>query len=1135
MAHDSDKPSENPDLDELSPGHGPVSIPDHQLLRRIGRGSYGEVWLARNMMGMYRAVKIVYRKWFEDARPFERELSGIRKYEPISRSFEGFVDVLHVGINEAGGYFYYVMELGDDQVAGQSFDPALYFPQTLAKVLSQRGRLPLQECLQLGLALSQALAELHKHGLVHRDVKPSNVIFVNGVPKLADIGLVAPADEARSYVGTEGFIPPEGPGSAQADIYGLGKLLYECCTGKDRQDFPELPTILDQFSDTEKLLELNEVILHACKNEANQRYRSAWDMHADLVVLANGKSVKRLKVLERRLSVLKRIVSVSGIAVLAGAFVAYNIFRERRIKLDEVQRQVGANIAYGRGAMERGNLLEALPYFGEAMRLDQGTQAAKEDHRQRYGATLAQCPKLNQMWFTGIRVNDAEFSPDGNHLLIVNYFEKARIYDLRTGAICGQPFGRSPKLRSGTYSPDGQLLATANSDNTARIVNATTLEEKYLLPHSNKVYGVRFHPDGLHVLTSCVDGFARVWDLATCQVVLSLKHGAAVWSSDYSPDGRLIVTGGEDYVARIWSTNGATIGKPLQHGAWVVSVSFSHDGQKLATGSHDHTVKVWTVQTGEQIQPDLVHAGVVNSVEFSPDDRLILTACTDGNARLWSSSSLQLLGSNPVLKHAEPLFRAAFSPDGHRFVTACLDGTVRVWDLAGSNWQPVPVPWVYNREATRFIVSASNSFQVYDAISNAPVSPAVCPEWPVSKMQLNRTGSFVTTMSLKPEEQGGTNCSLQIWDGMTGDKIGKAFVMNSNAWHRLSDDGKRLVIYTGISATSYEVLSGEAHPLVLSTKTKEPIGAIFQSRDGQTIAARIGSEVHVWNSVDGRLLYPPLVHIVPVEHVEFSPDGTRILTCCADGLYTKCYAQVWNASTGQAVGPRLKHNDGVMFAAFSPDGHRVVTAGEDARAIVWETETGRQLTPPLQHEKLIRSAVFSPDGKWIVTASSDRTARVWSSETGEPLTPPLRHLNKLVSATFMADGRHILTLDEPGKRRVWKLPLDGRPVEELISLATLLSGSSVAPMGQLAPPQSEALESVWHRLRAKHPDTFETAREEVITWHAFQAEESEMKPDWRAAAFHLKKLLEITPDDESVLKRLKRAQTEITRLSSAAP
>src|SRR6266516_3714751 len=90
----------------------PPSIPDHELLRPIGQGSYGEVWLARNKLGTLRAVKIVYRRTFEDARPFEREFKGIQKFEPISRSHDGLVDILQVGGTEE--YFYYVMELADD-------------------------------------------------------------------------------------------------------------------------------------------------------------------------------------------------------------------------------------------------------------------------------------------------------------------------------------------------------------------------------------------------------------------------------------------------------------------------------------------------------------------------------------------------------------------------------------------------------------------------------------------------------------------------------------------------------------------------------------------------------------------------------------------------------------------------------------------------------------------------------------------------------------------------------------------------------------------------------------------------------------------------------------------------------------
>src|SRR6478735_53999 len=89
----------------------PPCVPDHHLLRRIGRGSYGEVWLARNVVGARRAVKIVYRDGFGEARPFEREFMGIQRFEPISRSHEGLVDILHIGRSDNKGYFYYVMEL----------------------------------------------------------------------------------------------------------------------------------------------------------------------------------------------------------------------------------------------------------------------------------------------------------------------------------------------------------------------------------------------------------------------------------------------------------------------------------------------------------------------------------------------------------------------------------------------------------------------------------------------------------------------------------------------------------------------------------------------------------------------------------------------------------------------------------------------------------------------------------------------------------------------------------------------------------------------------------------------------------------------------------------------------------------
>jgi len=261
---------------------GAVPIPDHRLLNCIGRGSYGEVWLARSVMGFYRAVKIIQERALGDQHPLEREFQGIMKFEPISRLHEGFVDILHVGRNPEAGYFYYVLELADDQISGPAIEPTRYHPKTLRTEIDKRGPLPLEESIEISLSLTSALAFLHRHGLVHRDVKPGNIVFVNGVPKLADIGLVAAVTEARSFVGTEGYLPPEGPGAFQADLFSLGKVLYEMSTGRNAKEFPASISPVAAGGGGVKLPAWHQVVLKACESNLERRYRTATEMEADL-------------------------------------------------------------------------------------------------------------------------------------------------------------------------------------------------------------------------------------------------------------------------------------------------------------------------------------------------------------------------------------------------------------------------------------------------------------------------------------------------------------------------------------------------------------------------------------------------------------------------------------------------------------------------------------------------------------------------------------------------------------------------------------------------------------------------------------------------------------------------------------
>lgn len=266
----------------------PPKVPDCTLLRRVGQGGYGDVWLARDLVGNLRAVKTVYRARFPRAAPFERELRGLEKFSPISRTHPGWVDILHVGRLEGEDGFYYIMEAGDDQTHGRAIAPDSYAPRTLASDLQRHRKLPLPECIPIAIRLAEALAHLHHHGLVHRDIKPANVIFVNAQPRFADIGLVTEVSRPGhdvSMLGTEGYLAPEGPGAPAADVFSLGKLIYEMATGRDRRAFPELPTALESGQEHPAMEELYRILLKCCEYEPAHRYAGAAELRADLECL----------------------------------------------------------------------------------------------------------------------------------------------------------------------------------------------------------------------------------------------------------------------------------------------------------------------------------------------------------------------------------------------------------------------------------------------------------------------------------------------------------------------------------------------------------------------------------------------------------------------------------------------------------------------------------------------------------------------------------------------------------------------------------------------------------------------------------------------------------------------------------
>ena len=268
--------------------------PDYELFDPpFGEGAYGKVWVVKNAIGQWQALKVIYLANFDNnSDPFDREFNGISRYKPISDRHPGLLRVDFVS-RKRPGYFYYVMELGDPLQAGWEKEPANYRPRDLVSVRGQSPskRLPVRECLRLGIELSDALEFLHQQGLTHRDIKPQNIIFVNGHPKLADVGLTAeirPPEAEHTFVGTPGYMPPppERPGTVQADIYALGMVLYVVSTGRAPTFFPEIATTLVQKADSTDFLPLNGVILKACDPDRAKRYQTAAEMNQALQHLA---------------------------------------------------------------------------------------------------------------------------------------------------------------------------------------------------------------------------------------------------------------------------------------------------------------------------------------------------------------------------------------------------------------------------------------------------------------------------------------------------------------------------------------------------------------------------------------------------------------------------------------------------------------------------------------------------------------------------------------------------------------------------------------------------------------------------------------------------------------------------------
>lgn len=306
-----------------------------KIINICGKGGYGTVYLAEDATGKRVAVKII------NTNEQQRELDGIRKYMPVSRNSPYLLTIFHVGIEQ--NELFIIMEAADSLA-----DFKVYLPDTLGKRIQFYGRLSPVQALETVKKLTAAVKTLHDAKLIHRDIKPDNVIFVDGQPKLSDPGLICSTECSISLAGTFGFLPPEcfsgmESNSYQSDVYALGKLFYCIITGEAPGRFPHLPNELS-FPLCRKLL---PILLKACNAKKKKRYSSIIEFQQDLPdKLPNPGIFLRLKERFRTWRLMHcylwrtiLLILFTGL-VLGAATVCHQ--RQKKLKLEEMYKELNA-------------------------------------------------------------------------------------------------------------------------------------------------------------------------------------------------------------------------------------------------------------------------------------------------------------------------------------------------------------------------------------------------------------------------------------------------------------------------------------------------------------------------------------------------------------------------------------------------------------------------------------------------------------------------------------------------------------------------------------------------------------------------------------------------------------------------
>ncbi len=981
----------------VNPPSRPPSVPDHELLRVVGRGSYGEVWLARNVMGVLRAVKVIRRARFDRDRPYDREFKGIERYEPLSRTSDGLVQVLHVGRNEREGFFYYVMELADDAAGGvgrvregDGIVTTHYVPRTLRLDLDRMGRLPVEECTELGRTLATGLAQLHRHRLVHRDLKPSNIVFVNGRAKLADLGLVAGLDESRSFVGTEGFVPPEGPGKPAADLFALGRVLYQASTGLDPARFPEIPGDWLESADATASMEFHEVVLKLGEHDAERRYRDAAEVLADLAVIQSGRSVRELRALRRRVAVFRGVgaVAVAGLllAGVAGWWARREALREHGnfVRISRAEQAARTSLVNAR--LEQARALRLAGGIGsrdaglEVLTNALVSEPSPAQRRALRGEAAATLAHLGTRWVPApaqIRSLDAM-------AVALDARQEWSMRHERDGTLVVRALADGREI--------GRLPALNPIDDEAVGFSPT---RRFVLLRRGEEYVVGDLEGGGYCRTNGACGFVARRDELWCAVPggglerVSLPEGrvlqslgplpggqgaARVWRRVVpAPAGNRVATSASDDEVILWDTESGVASERLGLPSAAYALAWSPDALRLAVGTVQGELRYWELPDPVARWTLSLHATAVRRLAFDPQGGILAAAMEGETLKLLDAVAGREIADVPAM-----VWNLAFRPDDGRLALVWRGGEPGFIEVLGpESVRVLPRAWgsasdgvlAYGDGGRWLLVGTSGGLEIVEARSGQSV--AFHPGRQVRAAAFDEAGGRVVWL----DDDG---LAWVAWPGGTNGTASRPIRESGRGWTHFA--------------------FGKQHGVML-----------LADGVGESLQVRVGDRVRT-NVSSGQF----------IRFTAITGDG-RV---GATGNLSGRDVQLWDLAAGRA-GARVASGLNVR-PTFSGDGRWLVTTGPTAS--VWRIAgSGAEATPgpglpEAPANTVAGSAAFSGDGVWLAVVYGDREVRLFrmpEAAAGLSLEGPSR--SRVVALAFASDGGQLAAATVEGDLFVWDL------------------------------------------------------------------------------------------------------------------